>query len=303
MSPRWLPREGATEQPSPAPWSVTATRRRSSLRATLAYTRGRSAVRLSTTVEVWNRVVRDATSARAHGKSHAGRDRAVEEAPITDRAVGGATAHAGHSEETFAGTIDEALRLGWTAHLYASRSVLIELEVACAASAGERALCRALQALIAVALGDRRLARRLARNAISASARPPAATPRGELRVLRLARALAVKASALLGDRVRAQRAVQVQFIADDPESAWITRAGVEVSWSDAPPSVRRYARFVAAVQERYVRQHSMLTDAEIAALRQTIGSATADCAAASLDLSPHTVRTHLRSAYRKLMG
>lgn len=205
--------------------------------------------------------------------------------------------------DDFAGTVSEVLRLGWSGHFSAGRSVLLALTAGRSSSTGERALCRALLALVSAALDDVPAARRLARQAISDSARPPEATPTDELRLLRLARALAVNASDLVGDVVRARRAAQARFMGEDVDSAWLVRARVEPSWEEAPAAVRRYARFVAVVRERYAAREwsGPLTPTEVVILRHVAGGADSVRVAAMLSRSVHTVRTHLRNAYGKL--
>src|ERR1700694_6012758 len=87
--------------------------------------------------------------------------------------------------EDFAGTINEVLRLGWSGHFSIARSLLFALcEDARIASDGERGLCRALLALLCIALDDAPSARRLARQAISLTARPLGSTPPREMRSL-----------------------------------------------------------------------------------------------------------------------
>ncbi len=205
--------------------------------------------------------------------------------------------------EDFATIIDEVLRLGRSRHFSIARGTLVTLcEDARVSSDGERAMCRALLALVCIALDDVSSARRLARRTISISARPFRSTPARELRWLRLARALAANASNLIGDVVRARRAAQAQFMANDPESAWLIGARVDPPWQEAPAAVQRYARFVSAVHEGYVVQPpSPLTPAEIEIFRHVATGASAVRIAVLLGRSPHTVRTHLRNAYAKL--
>jgi DNA-binding CsgD family transcriptional regulator len=206
-------------------------------------------------------------------------------------------------QEDFAATIGEALRLGWSGHFSAARSVLTALADSRPATNGERALCRAVLALTSAALDDLPAARRLARQAIHDSARPSAAISAAELRRLRLARALAVNASTLLGDVVRARRAAQARFMSGDPESDWLIRARENAEWQDAPAAVQRYAKFVQAVHRRYAEQRTTgpLTAAEIVILEHAAAGHSAVRIAALVNRSPHTVRTHLRNAYAKL--
>jgi DNA-binding CsgD family transcriptional regulator len=121
--------------------------------------------------------------------------------------------------------------------------------------------------------------------------------------LLRLARALAVNASVLVGDVVRGRRAAQARFIADDPESGWLVRAGADVPWQNAPSSVERFARFVAAVHRRYAQHRTLgpLTPKEILVLEHLASGHSAPETAAALGRSTHTVRTQIRNAYAKL--
>ncbi|MEA2663280.1 MAG: hypothetical protein QOI11_224 [Candidatus Eremiobacteraeota bacterium] len=205
-------------------------------------------------------------------------------------------------QEDFAATIGEVLRLGWSGHFTAARSVLTELTDS-RATTGERALCRAVLALVSAALDDLPAARRLARQAIHDSARPSSAISAAELRRLRLARALAVNASTLLGDAVRGRRAAQARFMSGDPESDWLIRARETAAWQDAPATIQRYAKFVQAVRRRYAEQRTAgpLTAGEIVIVKHLGAGHSAVRIAALVNRSPHTVRTHLRNAYAKL--
>ncbi len=203
--------------------------------------------------------------------------------------------------EDFAATINEVLRLGWSGHFSAARSVLTALTDS-RTTTGERTLCRAVLALVSVALDDVPAARRLARQAIHDSARPSAVSA-AELRRLRLARALAANTSTLVGDTVRGRRAAQARFMHGDPESGWLLGARESSAWQDAPPAVQRYAKFVAAVHRRYAEQRPTgpLTAGEIAILEHVAAGHSAVRIAILTNRSPHTVRTHLRNAYAKL--
>ncbi len=204
--------------------------------------------------------------------------------------------------EDLAGTIDEVLRLGWSGHFSIARSALDALcEDARVTTTGERAVCRALLALVCVALDDIPTARRLARQTISDTSRPSTSTAPPEMRWLRLARVLAANAAYAHGDAVRAKRAVRAQFVVRDPESAWLG-ASSQRPWREAPDSVQRYARFVAAVRERHEAQlPSPLTPMERQIFSLLATGANAVRIAALLGRSAYTVRTHVRNAYAKL--
>ncbi len=204
--------------------------------------------------------------------------------------------------EDLAGAIDEVLRLGWSGHFSIARSVLVALcEDARVTTTGERAVCRALLALVCLALDDIATARRLARQTISTTSEPWRHSAPLEMRRLRLARVLAANAAYLIGDAARAKRAVRGQFVAHDPESAWLG-ALAHRPWQEAPDSVQRHARFVAAVRERHEAQlPSPLTATEREIFAHLATGANTVRIAILLGRSTHTVRTHVRNAYAKL--
>lgn len=185
--------------------------------------------------------------------------------------------------EPFAGGIANVLRLGWRGEFATCRTVLTTLVDTTGRTDGERALCRALLALVSVAAGDDDAAQRFSRHAIAASARAKPAVAY-EVRYRRLARALAAVAGDLAGDIApkRRARADAAALIA---------------------PSVRGYGRFVDAVRETLVRRppKGPLTAAEVEILRLLDAGRNAPQIAAVLCRSPHTVRTHIRNAGAKL--
>jgi hypothetical protein len=159
------------------------------------------------------------------------------------------------AQDDVGATIGAVLQLGSLGHFSAGAVVLSALRDAPSSTPAERAVCRALLALTCAAFADVPGARELARQAVHDTARPAAATAPDQLRLLCLARALAVNASLLIGDRVYGRRASQARFLAGDRESDWLMRATLELPWQDAPPSVRRYAKYVAAVHRRYAQR------------------------------------------------
>jgi hypothetical protein len=161
------------------------------------------------------------------------------------------------AQDDVAATIGAVLQLGSLGHFSAGAVVLSALRDAPTPTAAERAVCRALLALICAAFTDVAAARNLARQAVHDTARPATATPPDQLRLLRLARALAVNASLLIGDRVYGRRASQARFLAGDRESDWLMRANSERPWRDAPTSIRRYAKYIAAVHRRFAELRS----------------------------------------------
>lgn len=205
--------------------------------------------------------------------------------------------------ERFSSGIADVLRLVWCREFTTCRNVLIVLKDTAGRTDSERALCRALLAIVAVALGDDDAARRFSRQAISTSARPQKHIAAYEMRYRRLARAIAAIAGELVGDIVRGRRASDAQFLRDDADVA----ALLELRWDAAPermpPSVRGYARLVQLVRERLALRPSVgpLTDTETEILRLIAAGRNAPQIAALLNRSPHTVRTHIRNASAKL--
>jgi DNA-binding CsgD family transcriptional regulator len=200
----------------------------------------------------------------------------------------------------FCARIGDVLRAGSMGHFARASRELRAFEEP-PATMGERALCRALLALMAAAQGDLSSARRCARQAMHLTARPQLTSP--DLRLLRLARALAVNASTLVGDTVRAQRAARVGFLANDPESGWLIRASADLASDDAPASIQSYVRFIQTVHRLYAERprQGPLTASEILVLEHVDAGRSAVWTAAQLGRSAHTVRTHLRNAYVKL--
>lgn len=206
-------------------------------------------------------------------------------------------------ELRFAASIDDVLERGWCADFKAAHAQLVRLlETSCERPA-QRSLCRALLSLASTALGDIGTARRLARQVIHETSRPSGRTPDPTLLLLRRARTLAARSSALIGDRVRAFRAAQVRFVVDDPESRWLLTANEDGPWQDGPVPVQGFARFINAVQHEYVTYFApgVLSPCEIAILRFVDAGKSAPQVAALLGRSDHTIRTHLRNAYAKL--
>jgi DNA-binding CsgD family transcriptional regulator len=205
--------------------------------------------------------------------------------------------------ERFAVGIADALRLSWSGDLSTCRNVLTVLKDTSGRSDGERALCRALLALLGVAMADEDAARRFSRQAISTSARPTKHIVAYELRYRRLARALAAIAGEFVGDIVRGRRAADARFVREDADVAALLdlRSGADVC--DVPVSVRGYARFAAVARERLSLRTPAgpLTTMEVEVVRLVAAGRKAPQIAILLNRSPHTVRTHLRNASAKL--
>jgi DNA-binding CsgD family transcriptional regulator len=205
--------------------------------------------------------------------------------------------------ERFSAGIADALRLAWDGHFTTCRNIVIVLKDTSGRNDSERALCRALLGLVAVALGDDDAARRFSRQAISSSARPQKHIAAYEMRYRRLARALAAITGEFVGDIVRGRRAADARFLRADADITALLHMRSESREADMPPSVRGYARVVRLVRERLsVRPMSgPLTDAETEVLRLIAAGRNAPQIADILNRSPHTVRTHIRNASAKL--
>lgn len=205
--------------------------------------------------------------------------------------------------ERFAAGIAQALRFAWLGDFATSRNVLAVLKDGVGRSAGQRSLCRALGALCALGLGDDEGARRLARQAISGSARPERRMIAEELRYHRLARALAAATGETIGDIVRGRRAAAARFLREDQHIARLASLRPGVRLEDVHVSVRGYARVLLLARERYEARPAAgpLTPTEIEILRLVDAGRKAPDIALLLDRSPHTVRTHLRNVSAKL--
>ena len=181
------------------------------------------------------------------------------------------------SGEHSAADVGEALRLGISGDFLASRRTLLDLLEVCRSSS-ERALCRALIALVSAALGDDGSARRLARQAISHSARPPNGLRPEELHRIRLARVLASNASQLVGDVVRGRRAGRARFVREDARCTVLLATTVGTAWEAAPSEIRCYVRFTASVHAAYAARPGFgpLAPAETAVLRLVASGMTA---------------------------
>jgi DNA-binding CsgD family transcriptional regulator len=205
--------------------------------------------------------------------------------------------------ERFAAGVADALRLAWAGEFATSRNVLTVLKDTTGRTDGERALCRALLAVVAVTLGDDDAARRFSRQAISTSARPHKRIVAYELRYRRLARVLASVVGDMIGDVVRGRRAAEARFLQEDPNVAALLRVRSGGMVNDVAASVRGYARLLLIAHDRFANRpsHGPLTPGEVDILKMVAAGKSAPQIAAILGRSPHTVRTHLRNASIKL--
>lgn len=205
--------------------------------------------------------------------------------------------------ERFAAGIADALRLAWADDFATCRNVLVVLKDTTGRTESERALCRGLLAIVAVALDDDEAARRFSRQAISTSARPKKNIAAYELRYRRLGRALAAIAGEMVGDIVRGRRAADAKFLRQDPNVAALLDLCTGRDLSRIPISVRGYARMVAIAQDRLDSRPlaGPLTKVETEILQLIAAGRNAPEVARITERSPHTVRTHLRNVSMKL--
>jgi DNA-binding CsgD family transcriptional regulator len=205
--------------------------------------------------------------------------------------------------ERFGAGIADALRLAWSGDPRAARNALFVVKDATGRSHGERALCRALLALISVALGDDDAARRFTRQARAVSAHPAHHVTAQELRYRRIARALATVAADLAADGDRVTRAAGARFLRRDPQLAALLEVRSLRDLTHVPAAVRGYARLIAIAREHLSRRPSSgpLTETETEIVRLVACGRNAPQIAEIMNRSPHTVRTHLRNARAKL--
>lgn len=205
--------------------------------------------------------------------------------------------------ERFAVGVADALRLAWADDFATCRNALVVLKDTTGRTESERALCRGLLAIAAVALGDDEAARRFSRQAISTSARPKKHIVAYELRYRRLGRALAAIAGEMVGDVVRGRRAADAKFLRQDPNVAALLDLRTGQDLSRIPISVRGYARMVAIAQNRLDSRPlaGPLTKVETEILQLIAAGRSAPEVARITERSPHTVRTHLRNVSMKL--
>jgi DNA-binding CsgD family transcriptional regulator len=204
--------------------------------------------------------------------------------------------------ERFGTGVADALRLASGDELEASRNALLVLKDTTGRTHGERALCRALLALIGVALGDDDAARRFSRQARAVAAHPAHRAAAHELRYRGLARALGAVAGRLAGDALRRSGA-ELRFLRRDPRLAALLGVRSCDDLAHVPAAVRGYARLIALAAERVARRPSSgpLTETETEIVRLVACGRNAPQIAEIMNRSPHTVRTHLRNARAKL--
>ncbi|HEY0394193.1 MAG TPA: helix-turn-helix transcriptional regulator [Candidatus Elarobacter sp.] len=205
--------------------------------------------------------------------------------------------------EQFGAGVADALRLAWSGDPRAARNALCVVKDATGRSHGERALCRALLALIAVALGDDDAARRFTRQARAVAAHPALHLPAPELRYRRIARALATAAGDLDGAGGRTTRAAETRLVRRDAQLAALLDVRSSRELAHVPAAVRGYARLIAIAREQVSRRPTSgpLTETETEIVRLVACGRNAPQIAEIMNRSPHTVRTHLRNARAKL--
>ena len=198
--------------------------------------------------------------------------------------------------------VADILRLALRGDLESARDVAAALAKSPARGDAERALCEALLALVALALGDDLAARRCCRRARTALRAAPSNAFAGELRYRRIAAALCAPAAAwaaaddpgvlLTGAAIRR-----------DPEASALHGLAGGTPLDGVPATVRGYARLALMARpprdSRNARDPLTATEREILAL--LAGGRNAAEAARITDRNVHTVRTHIRNAAAKL--
>jgi len=198
--------------------------------------------------------------------------------------------------------VADILRLALRGDLESARDVANALAKSASRRDAERALCEALLALVALALGDDLAARRCCRRARTALRTAPSNALASEVRYRRIAAALCALADAWaaaedLGGRLTGAG------IRRDPEASALHGLGAGTPLDDVPVTVRGYARLACIARpppnSRNARDPLTATEREILAL--LAGGRNATEAARITDRNVHTVRTHIRNAAAKL--
>jgi DNA-binding CsgD family transcriptional regulator len=204
--------------------------------------------------------------------------------------------------ERFGVGVADILRLALVGDLESARDGATALARSTARSDGERALCEALCALVALALGDELAARRCCRRVRTALRAPSSNALPGELRHRRIAGALAALAGSWAAGEDAGARLTGA-WLRKDPAANALHGLGSGAALDDVPPAVRGYARLVCVARPkpdpRDARDPLTPTEREILALLAA-GRNAAEVARMTAR-NVHTVRTHIRNAAAKL--
>ncbi len=206
--------------------------------------------------------------------------------------------------ERFACRLADYLPIAWSGDFEAFRAGVSVLTDASATSRPAKALCAALLALAAAALGDVAEARRQSRAALRSATMHPVGEPAFDRRYRRLARALAVSACRIIGDNARARRSATVKSLRSDVDhNAIVDAAAGDATGGRAPTRVAGYAEVViAARRSAEVRGPSrLLTGAELEVLAALADGARPLEIALASSRSVRTIQAHTRSIFSKL--
>ena len=203
--------------------------------------------------------------------------------------------------ERFTYTIAVVLAHGWAGQFELARVTLTALRNRSGLSLSERSLCDALLAITALSTWHTDLARRTARRNISQTAERSGKEPLFDTRRRRVARILAAAVCAVLGDTVRARRALSRAFDPEQRFASIIDSGGMDED--RVPLMMRGYARFLnqACRSANLVRPSHGLTEAEVEVLKALPAGMTLAVIASSLGKSRKTVERQVGNIYAKL--
>jgi DNA-binding CsgD family transcriptional regulator len=204
--------------------------------------------------------------------------------------------------ERFARGVADALSLGWSRDFTAMHAHTIILRTEVASSRAEKAFCGALQALAEAVVGERTSAAKHARNAIALSALGESSEVAYERRYRMLARGIAACVLVLVGDVVRARRAIAVRALDGHEEIRMLMRVAAGEASALIPKRIRGYAVAIECAREaNRGSSFSPFTSSEKLILTMLAQGLTAPEIAQQLGRSVHTVRKHTRAIVEKM--
>jgi DNA-binding NarL/FixJ family response regulator len=183
-----------------------------------------------------------------------------------------------------------------------AHTIILRTEVA--SSRAEKAFCGALQALAEAVVGERTSAAKHARNAIALSALGESSEVAYERRYRMLARGIAacVLVLVLVGDVVRARRAIAVRALDGHEEIRMLMRVAAGEASALIPKRIRGYAVAIECAREaNRGSSFSPFTSSEKLILTMLAQGLTAPEIAQQLGRSVHTVRKHTRAIVEKM--
>jgi DNA-binding CsgD family transcriptional regulator len=205
------------------------------------------------------------------------------------------------SRNRFNYAIAEALAQGWAGHFDVVRASMMSLRQLESVSLGERALCDAILAIVALTTWQIEDARTFARRVIGHTTERSTKEPLYEARRRRIARILAAAVCIILGDTTRGRRALSRSFDPEQRFAAILTPDGMDENRT--PALMIGYARFIneACRVAALARPRHGLTDAELEVLKALPEGATLAIIASSLGKSKKTVEKQVGNIYTKL--